>query len=74
MRDALAIEEGLLVRTLKIVRRVPDPVPRLTVGQIRGLSTPQLLRLLTAAQHEHREHRLLLGLAAHFCETNPPRS
>ena len=35
MRDALAIEEGLLVCTLKIVRRVPDPAPRLTVGQIR---------------------------------------
>jgi hypothetical protein len=73
MRDALAIEEGLLVRTLKIVRRVPDPLPRLTVGQIRGLSTPQLLRLLTAAHHEQREYRLLLGLVAHFCETNPRR-
>lgn len=74
MLDALTIEEGLLVRTLKIVRRVPDPVTRLAAGRLRRLSIRQLLRLLTAAQHEQREHMLLLGLAARFYETNPPQN
>jgi len=72
MLEPLTIEEGLLVETLKLVRRVPDPVPRLTGGQIRGLSTRDLLRVLTAARHEQREHVLLLRLATHFYETNPP--
>lgn len=72
--DPLAVEEGLLVQTLKLVRRVPDPVPRLSVSQIRGLSTRHLLGLLTAGRREQNEHILLLGLVAHFYETNPPRN
>jgi hypothetical protein len=74
MSDALAIEETLLVGILKVVRRVPDPVPPLKLGRIRWLSIRQLLRLSAAARHELREHMLVLGLAVHFCETNPPRS
>jgi thioredoxin-like negative regulator of GroEL len=73
MLTALTIEKGRLAQTLKIVRRVPDPVPRLAAEEMRRLSTGQLLRLVVAAQHEQREGMLLLELAAHFCETNPPR-
>ena len=73
MLAALTIEEGRLVGTLKIVRRVPDPVPRLTAGQMQRLSTGQLLRLFAAAQREQREGMLLVGLAAGIYETNPPR-
>ena len=73
MLNALTIEEGLLVGTLKIVRRVPDPVTRLAAGQIRRLSIRQLLHLLATAQREVREGTQLLGLA-HFYETNPPRN
>jgi hypothetical protein len=74
MSDALASEEALLVEILELVRRVPDPVPPLKLGRIRGLSIRQLLRLAAAARHELREHMLILGLAVHCCETNPPRS
>jgi hypothetical protein len=73
MLDALTIEEGLLVRTLKIVRRVPDPVTRLAFGRLRRLSIRQLLRLIATAQREVREGMQLLGLAQ-FYETNPPRN
>jgi hypothetical protein len=73
MLTALTVEEGLLVQTLKIVRRAPDPVPPLTAGQMRRLSIGQLARLLAAAHRGQREGLLLLGLAAHFYETNPPR-
>ena len=50
--DALTIEEGLLVRTLKIVRRVPDPVTRLAAGRLRQLSIRQLLRLLATSRRK----------------------
>src|SRR5439155_9500111 len=52
MNDALATEEALLVGILKVVRRVPDPVPPLKLGRIRWLSIRQLLRLWGAARHE----------------------
>jgi hypothetical protein len=74
MLDALAIEEGLLVVMLKMVRRVPDPVPLLDLEQIRRLSIRQLLRLWAVARHEFNDHMLVLGLAAHSYETNPLRS
>jgi hypothetical protein len=70
---ALRIEEGRLGQTLKIVRRQPEPVPELTAGQIRRLSIGQVVRILTAAHREQREGLLLVRLAAHFYETNPPR-
>ena len=70
--DPLAIEEGSLVQTLKLVRRVPDPVSQLTVGQVRRLSIRGLLRVSPAARHGQRELVLLLRLAAHFYETSPP--
>jgi hypothetical protein len=73
LHDALATEEALLVETLKTVKRVPDPVLPLKPGQMRWFSVRQLVRLSAAARYEFREHMLVLWLAAHFCETNPPR-
>jgi hypothetical protein len=72
LHDALATEEAVLVETLKTVKRVPDPVLPLRPDQLRWLTVRQLLRLLAAAQYEFREHMLVLRLAAHFYETNPP--
>jgi hypothetical protein len=73
LRAALTSEEGRLAQALELVRRVPDPVPRLTAGQMQRLSTQQLLRRLAAVQREQREGMLLVGLAAGIYETNPPR-
>src|SRR2546427_588933 len=44
MLDALTMEEGLLVRTLKLARRVPDSVTWLAPGRLRRLSLRQLIR------------------------------
>src|SRR5262245_34953463 len=72
MHDALAAEE-LLIETIKAVRSVPDPVPLLKPGHMRWLSLRQLASLSAAARYEFREHMLVLRLAAHYYETNPPQ-
>ncbi len=74
MLDALTIEEGLLIRTLKLMRRVPDSVAWLAPGRLRRLSFRQLVRLLAAARRELREATLLFELAVRFCETKPPQN
>jgi hypothetical protein len=68
--DALATEEAWLAQMLKVVQRVPDPVPPLKPGHMRWLSIRHLLRLWAAARHELRETTLVFTLAADY-ETKP---